>query len=189
MKPLASVMSHIKSVWSDLEEDERIILGVLYDEFPNVISQEKIINVLRNSNVLLGAHPKYEKRWVGKLASTTRALRSVLENLRKKHHIPVCGGGEGHWLPKDDADLREYMEALKSKSYATAASHIETFERLAAVWSPELLVVRNVGNWQGDPTTGWSVKQQPEPPHAPHKEENTSSRRFSHNLPTRCVDL
>ena len=111
---------------SDIPSAERDVLRVLYQRWQRgegKITQRELADAVPD----LGRH---QREKVPTEETTLRKIRQVVRDLRVLRWAPVISDGDGYWIPRNEAEAREYIERMEAEVKARVAASFETYRAM-----------------------------------------------------------
>lgn len=127
-----SITDRIASMWERFSAAEKAVLQCI------IVGQIATQRQIARSARWIGCHPIHEANIItGNYESTTRAVRQIVMDLRRKHLIPIMGTSKGYRFPISRREFSEYWRRLEGEARARAASSIETVRMMARCLNEE----------------------------------------------------
>ncbi len=118
-----------------LDKYEQAVLSVIYHvDRINTKTKGRIKQKEVAYATVAGSHPLHEN--YGSMASTTRAVRGIVEKLRNEHGVLIISLDSkdgGYWLARTEGEARAFENSARRKAISQARSQMDTCNNMRKV--------------------------------------------------------
>lgn len=127
---ILSVQEKIFSKSKELNKEETTIVSLIHVSWAN---GEKITQRdLAQNAKWIGVHPQWETKTSesGFIDTSSRRVRSIIRDLRVKHHMQILSDDKGYFFPFDRQDHIRVFRRMECEVLARNKSSLETYHEL-----------------------------------------------------------
>ncbi len=82
---------------------------------------------IMRSESWLGSHPEEKHLNINHQQTTLRKIRQIIRTLRIKYKCPILSDKKGYWIPKSEAEVKEYIARTEKMAIAQGKAWLETY--------------------------------------------------------------